>query len=62
VSVVVVMGYGLNILLGPTSPKPNRQAETRNNTAPMATRNPVEIVRSRAGFFINYIISQPNCP
>jgi hypothetical protein len=32
------MGYGRNILLGPTSPKPNRQAATVSNTVSPDTR------------------------
>ena len=57
VSVVGVTGYGRNILLRPTSPKPNRPAATPNNTVPPDTRMPARDVTDWAGFFMNIIIS-----
>jgi hypothetical protein len=58
VSVVGVTGYDRNVLLGPTSPKPNRPAVTPSNTVPSDTRIPSRRVSGRAEFFIEMIISQ----
>jgi len=52
VSVVGVTDYDRNVLLGPTSPKPNRPAATGSNTVPSDTRIPARRVTGRAGFFI----------
>jgi hypothetical protein len=58
VSVVGVTGYGRNILLRPTSPKPNRPGPTHNNTVPPDTRLPERCVTGWAGFFMDVIITQ----
>jgi len=58
VSVVGVTVYGRNILLRPTSPKPNRQALAHNNTVPPDTRLPERCVTGWTGFFMDEIIAQ----
>jgi hypothetical protein len=58
VSVVGVTGYGRNILLGPTSPKPNRPAATPSNTLPPDTPMPQRVVTGWAEFFMSNIIPQ----
>ena len=58
VSVVGVTGYGRNILLRPTSPKPNRPGPAHNNTVPPDTRWPERCVTGWAGFFMGVIIPQ----
>jgi hypothetical protein len=57
VSVVGVTGYGRNILLRPTSPKPNRPGPAHNNTLPPDTRLPKRCVTGWAGFFMGVIIA-----